>query len=142
MNHDSIERIRESYEAISAAAGPMIARFYELLFLRAPAARQLFPADMTRQKQHLLAALATVARNLHESAALEQPLRELGVRHVKYGALPEHYPLVRDALLEAIAEALGEKWTDTLRADWRAALDAVAAAMQRGARGLRSLDAG
>ena len=142
MNQDSIERIRRSYEAISASAGPMIERFYEILFLRAPSVRPMFPADMTRQRQHLLAALATVARNLHEAAALEQPLRELGARHQAYGALPEHYPVVRDALLDAMAEAAGEKWTDALCADWAAALDAVAAAMLRGTPGVRSLHAG
>lgn len=132
MNHDSIQRIRASYLQIADRVPAMIERFYALLFQRLPAARPLFPDDMTRQRQHLLAALATVARNLDRTTALELPLRELGARHVAYGTRPEHYPVVRDALLAALAETAAEAWSPELDADWREALDQVAAAMLRG----------
>jgi hemoglobin-like flavoprotein len=133
VNPESIHRVRASYALIAERVPGMIERFYALLFERLPAARRLFPTDMGRQRQHLLAALATVARNLHQASALEAPLRELGARHLAYGALPEHYPIVREALLDALAETAGQAWSTQLHADWRAALDQVAAAMLRGA---------
>jgi hemoglobin-like flavoprotein len=88
---------------------------------------------MSRQKSHLTAAIAIVARNISSLDALEQPLSEMGARHAGYGAAPEHYPVVRDCLLRAMARVSGDSWTPQPHDAWYAALNAVAAAMLRGA---------
>jgi len=38
--------------------------------------------------------------------------------HVKVGVLPEHYPMVGDALLQAIKTVLGDAATDEIMAAW------------------------
>src|SRR4051794_8923589 len=73
--------------------------FSRRLFERQPQVRALFPTDMARQREHLGASLAIVARNMIHLDILREPLMLLGAQHVLFGARPEHYPVVRDAML-------------------------------------------
>eukprot|EP00978_Attheya_sp_CCMP212_P020942 scaffold60641_cov34-Attheya_sp.AAC.1 len=45
-------------------------------------------------------------------------LKDLGARHAKYGVLEAHFPIVGQALIETLADALGEKFTDDVKAAW------------------------
>jgi hemoglobin-like flavoprotein len=53
----------------------------------------------------LLGALVLLRKSLRDLDAIVPKLRELGVRHVRYGARPEHYPVVGEALIGAMAAA-------------------------------------
>ena len=63
-------------------------------------------------------------------------LRELGARHVAYGATPEAYPVVGEVLIGAMAEIAGEAWRDDYAAAWAEAYAAVQALMLEGAAGV------
>jgi hemoglobin-like flavoprotein len=52
---------------------------------------------------------------------------------VRYGARPEHYPVVCDELVLAMGEIAGDAWGQDLERDWRNALHLVSAAMMAGA---------
>lgn len=134
MDQQAPVRLTTSFELLAPRAEQLVERFYTRLFEAAPAARALFPADLTAQRRHLAAALALVARNAANLPGLAEPLREMGARHVRYGATAAHYPLVRDVLLATLAEQAGTGWSEQLAQDWRAALDVVAGFMLEGAR--------
>ena len=125
--------MRSSLEAVSPRAGEVIDTFYATLFSTAPALRAMFPTDMSKQKGHLLAAVGLVVKHADNLDALTEPLMQMGERHVKYGAVPEHYPVVRDTMITALATIAGPVWTPQLAADWTEALNAVAGAMLKGA---------
>lgn len=133
MKPASVTRIRRSYEAIAPRVQNVVDRFYAGLFAAHPPIRSLFPEDMSRQRQHLAASLAIVWRNFDNLEALEIPLKQLGSQHAGYGVRPEHYPVVRDQLLRAMAEELGPDWTPQMERDWFEALNRVAAIMLQGA---------
>lgn len=133
MHPSSVNRVRASYAEVSLQADRLVDRFYQLLFERNPDVRALFPADMARQKQHLIAALGLICKNIDCLDILEGSLMDLGAQHVAYGAKPEHYPLVRDCLLDSIQECSGQGWTPQLRGDWFEALNAICTIMLRGA---------
>ena len=42
------------------------------------------------------------------------------------GAKQEHYPIVRDTLLDVMSQMAGDAWTAQLNDDWTAAIDFVA----------------
>ncbi|MGK7894105.1 MAG: globin domain-containing protein, partial [Xenococcus sp. (in: cyanobacteria)] len=65
--------------------------------------------------------------------ALDSALRGLGARHVKYGALPEHYPLVGSALLTTFKQYLGNMWTPEVKQAWVDAYGAISDIMLDGA---------
>jgi hemoglobin-like flavoprotein len=132
MTPDAIARIRTSFADISAEPRALAGRFYTELFAAAPQLRGLFPVDLTSLQGHFEAALALVIRNLEEMRTLEQPLRELGAQHVGWGAKPEDYVLVREALIRAIRGSSAD-WNDTVEADWRRAITAIAVPMLEGA---------
>ena len=64
---------------------------------------------------------------------LSDALKGLGARHVKYGALPEHYPLVGNALLTTFEQYLGEDWTPEVTQAWVDAYGAITKLMLEGA---------
>lgn len=133
MDSNAVTRLRASYDLVAPRAQELIDTFYTKLFATAPAVRPLFPTDMRAQKGHLLAAVGLVVKHADNLNALAEPLQQMGARHVKYGAKPEHYPVVRDTMLYALAHIAGKAWTPQFAADWAVALNAVAAFMIKGA---------
>jgi len=132
MTPESIARLKDSFRDVSAEPRALASRFYEELFTAAPHLRGLFPVDLTSLQGHFEAALALVIRNLGDVTTLQGPLSELGVQHVHWGAKPEHYFLVRDALIRAIHGA-SSAWSAELETDWRHAITAIAVPMLQGA---------
>ncbi len=129
----AIARIRASFQLLAPRGPELVDTFYDLLFAAEPGLRRLFPPNLVDQKGHLLAAVGLVVKHAGNLGALEGPLMDMGERHVRYGATPEHYPVVRDTMLRALATTAGSGWNTQLAADWGEALDAVAALMLRGA---------
>lgn len=132
MTPEAIARIRSSFAEISAEPRALASRFYAELFAAAPQLRGLFPTDLTSLQGHFEAALALVIRNLEEMRTLEEALRDLGAQHVRWGAKPEDYVLVREALIRAIRRS-STSWTDVVEGDWRRAITAIAVPMLQGA---------
>ena len=62
-------------------------------------------------------------------AELEKLLAPLGVRHIEYGATPEKYVWVREALIATFRHVAGAVWSDDLAATWREAFDRMSAIM-------------
>lgn len=134
MDQQRIERLESSFGLVAPRAQELVDRFYALLFSRYPQVRPLFPNQMGEQKTKLIASLVLVVQNIRTPDKLLDPLTEMGQRHAGYGAVPEHYPLVRDTLLEILREIAGEAWNETLQEDWTAALDLVSGIMIEGAK--------
>ncbi len=70
--------------------------------------------------------------SLRNLEAIVPTLMELGVRHERYGVMPEHYPVVGEALLGAMAEIGGTRWLPDHTAAWTAAYQVVQEAMLSG----------
>ena len=88
---------------------------------------------MDKQRKMLLNSLVFVVENLKNPAALTEALKGLGARHVKYGALPDHYPLVDNSLLKTFEQYLGTDWTPEVKAAWVDAYGLITAVMLDGA---------
>ncbi len=128
-----IAKLEASFALLEELDPGWSARFYERLFRLHPGVRRLFPTDMGEQRRKLRDSLAMVVAHLRDPGAVRTRLLELGRAHVRYGALPEHYPLVIGAMVSAMAETAGERWSDDLTAEWTSALEMIAAIMLEGA---------
>ena len=129
----NLEALETSFDLVAPRGDELMDEFYARLFTAAPAVRPLFPDDMRRQKTMLLGALVLLRKSLRDLDAIVPKLRELGARHVGYGARPEHYPVVGTALISAMAEIADDAWTPEYEVAWSAAFDIVAGAMLAGA---------
>src|SRR6516164_3693589 len=128
-----IELLGTSFQATTPCGEEFVTAFYERLFTRFPETRAFFAStDMKEQRKQLLGALALVIQNLRKPEVLTSALKGLGQRHVAYGVLPEHYPIVGAVLLETFAVFLGERWTPALRDAWAEAYQAVCSLMLAG----------
>ncbi|AFY70923.1 globin [Thalassoporum mexicanum PCC 7367] len=129
-----VEILQESFNKVKPYAGELGDRFYENLFTMYPEAKPLFAhTAMGKQKQMLVGSLVMTIDNLTNPEVLTSELKGLGARHVKYGALPAHYPLVGNALLATLEQYLKADWTPEVKEAWVAAYGAITAIMLDGA---------
>ena len=129
-----VEILESSFEKIKPQANEFVDSFYDNLFTANPEAKPLFAnTDMAGQKKKLLGSLVLVVENLRNPEALSDALKGLGARHVKYGALPEHYPLVGGALLTTFEQYLKGDWTAEVKQAWVDAYGAITEIMLDGA---------
>src|SRR5215212_9223670 len=123
------ETLETSFDLIAPHGDELMDEFYSRLFAAAPGVRPLFSGDMRRQKAMLLSALVLVRKSLRDLDRLVPKLHAMGARHVEYGALPEHYPVVASVLIESMAAVAGDAWTAEIGQAWSAALNVVAGVM-------------
>src|SRR4051794_30207335 len=134
MNLD-VDTLQTTFDLVTPRGDELMDVFYARLLAAAPAVRPLFAAtDVRRQEAMLLGALVLVRNSLRDMDALVATLRELGARHVAYGARPEHYIVVGEALIASLAEIVGDAWRPEHELAWGAAFAVIAEAMLSGAR--------
>lgn len=130
----NVELLEQSFELVKPKADEFVGSFYNNLFTDYPAAKPLFEhSNMGKQQQMLKGALVMVVENLRKPDVLSKALKGLGARHVKYGALPEHYPLVGNSLLKTLEQYAGSAWTPELKEAWAGAYGAITELMLEGA---------
>jgi len=129
----NVELIRESFNNdIAPKADELVEFFYSDLFSRYPEVTPLFEnTDMASQKKKLLSSLKFLVDNLEDTPAVADALTSLGKRHAAYNVKAEHYPMVADSLLVALADIMGDKWTPELREAWTDLYMTAAGIMQR-----------
>ncbi|MEE7447490.1 chemotaxis protein [Methylobacterium radiotolerans] len=110
--------VQGSFAAVQPMGDSVADLFYDRLLETAPQVRSLFPHDLTAQKRKLIAMLALAVANLDKPETLVATVRDLGDRHVGYGALRAHYEPVGAALLWTLEHVLGPDFTPEIRAAW------------------------
>jgi nitric oxide dioxygenase len=129
-----VELLENSFEKVKPSANEFVTSFYDNLFTDYPAAKPLFShTNMAKQEMMLLESLVFVVENLRQPGELSGALKGLGARHMKYGALPEHYPLVGNTLLKTFGQYLGDDWTPETQAAWVDAYGLITDVMLEGA---------
>jgi hemoglobin-like flavoprotein len=130
-----LEALETSFDLVAPRGDELMDVFYARLFAAAPAVIPLFGrTDLARQKTMLLGTLVLLRKSLRDLDAIVPKLRELGARHVAYGAQPEHYSVVGQVLIASMAEIAGSRWSPACERAWTAAFGVVAGAMLEGAR--------
>jgi len=113
-----IELVGKTWEIAGADPDAAATLFYGKLFAKAPGVRPLFPEDMKAQGQKLMQMIGVAVNNMATVEQIIPALEACGRRHVDYGALPDHYPVVGEVLLDTLATAVGDDFTDEARDAW------------------------
>lgn len=129
MTPQQIAAVQESFKLVLPISEQAGALFYGRLFEVAPGVRALFKGDMQEQARKLMLTLATVVKSLDRLETILPTVKALAVRHVAYGAKPEHYPVVGEALIWTLQQGLGDTFTPELEASWVAAYRALSGVM-------------
>lgn len=124
------ELLEESFAALAPQGEALAARFYERLFTEYSQVTPLFEGiSIKGQEKKLLASLVLLVQNLRNPDVLKDYLTALGARHVHYGVVAKHYPIVAENLLAVMAEFAGTLWTDEVEQAWTNTLNTVATIM-------------
>ena len=114
-----LDALETSFDLVAPRGDELMDVFYTRLFATAPAVQPLFAGtDLKRQKGMLLGALVLLRKSLRDLDAIVPKLRELGARHVAYGAEPSHYPVVGAVLIASMAEIAGDEWQPEYEDAW------------------------
>jgi ferredoxin/hemoglobin-like flavoprotein/tRNA A-37 threonylcarbamoyl transferase component Bud32 len=117
---DVVFLVQSSFDLLEGQANAFATAFYDHLFQLHPAAAPLFEnTDMTRQKKMLMDTIALAVRGLDDFGKIAPAVRELGERHVDYGATMRDYKFVGQALLDTLAQFLGDAFTPEAELAWR-----------------------
>ena len=133
VDQQLVLRLRLSLARLLAHGDTLATTFYALLFERYPSVRRMFPDDMGHQQKKLMQTLGWVVTHMDRPGEIVPALRELGRRQVEYGSKTEHYPLVRDTLIDAMARTAGGDWSFDIAEDWRQSIDLIGRHMMAGA---------
>ena len=130
----NVEILEQSFEKVKPHANEFTASFYDNLFVVSPEVMPLFAkTDMVTQQKKLLNSLVLVVENLRNPDALAPVLNALGARHISYGAIPQYYEPVGEALLMTFAQYLQEDFTPEVKQAWLDAFTEIANLMLKGA---------
>ena len=127
-----VNLLRGSFKKVGQNGDALVEAFYNNLFAQLPEAAPLFPSDMRRQRQKFLLSLTTIIQSIEHRKSLFPYLAELGKNHKASRVAPAHYPAVKKALLDTIAQFLGPDWPPEVEESWNEAYDIVAKAMLEG----------
>jgi len=92
--------------------------FYSKLFAECPDLKLMFPADMHRQYIKLVDMLGIIVARLDRLDSITNDIVALAKRHAGYGAKPEHYKMVGEALIWTLQQGFGNDWTPALNDAW------------------------
>ena len=112
MEPEQVKLVQQTFGQVVPIADKAAEIFYDRLFEIAPAVK-------------LIATLAAVVNGLSDLPSVLPAASALAKRHVGYGARPEHYPVVGEALLWTLARGLGSQWTPEVAGAWTAAYTAL-----------------
>ena len=129
MTTEQIKLVQDSWNIVAKDAEGTGKLFYSRLFEIAPEVRPLFPEDVTEQSKKLTMMLNYVVVKLHKLGDIINEVKSLAIRHVKYGAKPEHYPVVGAALLWTLEKGLDKGWNPQLAEAWTVCYGTLSGAM-------------
>lgn len=121
LSEATIALVKATVPAL-ADHGPAITKAMYARLFRDAHIRELFnhanQGEGGSQVNALAAAILAYARNIENLGALTPVVERIAHKHIGYHILPEHYPYVATALLDAIADVLGEAATPEILAAW------------------------
>ena len=119
MTPEEIQMVQDSWtEKVRPISDKAAELFYGKLFELDPSLKSLFKGDMSEQGKKLMDTLNVAVTSLTKLETILPVVQDLGKRHVEYGVSDEMYGTVAEALLWTLGQALGDEFTDELKAAW------------------------
>jgi hemoglobin-like flavoprotein len=142
MTPEQAKLVADSFSQLEARLPELGAAVYDALFQIAPDTRAMFKGDMASQHNKLVNVLVEFAKfrkrsqhflpaTAHGGEAVVPGIEGLRSAHRAAGVQPEHYALMRQAILSSVAAMLGNNLDERAAEAWGAAFDVLAETMQK-----------
>jgi hemoglobin-like flavoprotein len=115
----NVALLQQGYNLILQQKEAFSKVYYARLFQLYPQLEAFFVRSSERERQgSLLGTLLSIVALTDRSRNFDMAVRVFGVRHERLGVQPEHYPMVKQVLLETLQHFLGDEWTPQVEASW------------------------
>ncbi|MEG4940899.1 AAA family ATPase [Microcoleus sp. F4-D5] len=126
----NIELLERTLALVQPRSEEFVSHFYEILFDSSSQIKSLFMnTKMEQQKEKLWQSLEIIIENLRKPQLINVFAKGLGATHAKYGVSVEHYPVVANALIQALKAQMGLEWTPKTEKAWVEAYTIIQSAM-------------
>ena len=142
MTPEQIDVVKSNFKVVETISDDAAALFYQKLFELNPELKKLFSSDMVEQGRALMKMIGYAVSNLDRIEDIVEPVKKLGIRHIKYGVKAEDYNTVGEALLWTLDKGLGDAFTDEAKEAWTLTYGILADTMMQAAYGEASSEAG
>ncbi|MCL1078090.1 hemin receptor [Parashewanella spongiae] len=129
MTPHQITIIQQSWENVLPIKAQAAEIFYNRLFELDPSLKPMFTGDIKQQGDKLMLTLSVAVNSLTRLETLIPILEDMARRHVDYGVQDKHYATVGQALIDTLATAFGDAFTDELKSAWTEMYQVVANTM-------------
>ena len=92
--------------------------FYSHLMHKNPSLKSIFKYSLERRSKLLFDFLSTIITRLDKINDLEDDIRLGAATNAGYGILPQHYEMIRTALLWTLEKGLENDWTPDVADAW------------------------
>ncbi|RUM43871.1 MAG: hypothetical protein DSY46_07020 [Hydrogenimonas sp.] len=121
MTEKSKEIVKATAPVVKKHGEAITTAMYKILFERYPETKELFKDAPEDQYRKLANAIYAYAANIDKLENLSKGIEQMALIHVEKKVKPEHYPLVGEALLDAMKEVLGDAATEEVLEAWKEA---------------------
>lgn len=129
-----VKLMQASWIVLAPNSMALATKFYNDLFDENPGLIHMFKGDMDKQAEKLMYTLGFLITNLERLDEIVKSVEELGRMHAKsYKVQPEHYPIVKNKLIDTIQHFMKEEWTEDHQSAWYKVISLVERTMIRGA---------
>ncbi|MEG5032472.1 AAA family ATPase [Microcoleus sp. AT3-D2] len=126
----NIELLERTLALVKPRSDEFVSNFYEILFDSSSQIKSLFMnTNMAHQKEKLWQSLEIIIENLRKPQLINVFAKGLGATHAKYGVSVEHFPVVANALIQALKAQMGLEWTPKTEKAWVEAYKIIQSAM-------------
>ena len=134
MTPEAERLIRETWTHLVPIRLTAAELFYGRLFEIDPSTIALFDGKpMYAQHEKFLQTVDTLVQMLDYPSQIIEDLQALARRHITYGVVLPQYETVGAALLWALEQGLGDRWTPEVKRAWVELYDFIAGVMRRAA---------
>lgn len=123
LNDHQKTLVRTSFQKIAMRSNITVDLFYKRLFEMNSNAQAMFKGDTKAQRTKFMAMISSVVSSLNEPDELIKQMQALGRRHQGYGVRSEDFLPLREAMMWAFGQVLGDEFTPEAEEAWIAMYD-------------------
>ena len=125
MDRQQIGLIQSSFESAYRDKAKIATLFYRNLFTAMPEARDMFHQDMQVQRQMFASILVMIVKLLNQPEAMRGVAKKLAHAHARFQISREQFDCAGEALIDALAEVGGDRFSPDTAAAWRQAMQVL-----------------
>jgi hemoglobin-like flavoprotein len=118
MTEDDIAMVQQSWHTIEPVKRITAELFYVKLFELDPTLRLLFSDDLQLRAQRFIQLMDATVRGLGRADVLMPAIRELGIRHPRFGESDLHHGNIATALFWTLQKGLRDDFTPQVQSAW------------------------